>query len=157
MVIIGIYTVRYSASKFTRNYFFVITSLDSSFSCEDIFKLYRLRWQVEMVFKRFKSILNFGSMPTKTEASCEAWLNCKMLIAILIEKFLFSVDFSPINPTRSIWREMKFVYLLIAACFFYIPISDTKNNTTFPQISENYCVEKRKSGIRLQMYTLFLG
>ena len=87
-------------TKFTRNYFFVITSLDSSFSCEDIFKLYRLRWQVEMVFKRFKSILNFGSMPTKTETSCEAWLNCKMLIAILIEKFLFSVDFSPYQSKK---------------------------------------------------------
>ena len=82
-------------TKFTHNYFFVVSSLDNTFSSEQIIALYRLRWQVEMVFKRFKSILNMGSMPTKTAASCEVWLNCKMLIAILIEKLLLKVDFSP--------------------------------------------------------------
>ena len=82
-------------TKFTHNYFFVVTSLDNTFSAEQILLLYRLRWQVEMVFKRFKSILNMGSIPTKTEASGETWLNCKMLIAMLIEKLLSKVDFSP--------------------------------------------------------------
>lgn len=82
-------------TKFAHNYFFVVTSLDDSFSAEEILRLYRLRWQVEMVFKRFKSILNLGSMPTKTAASSEVWLNCKMLIALLIENLMLSVDFSP--------------------------------------------------------------
>ena len=72
-----------------------MTSLDETFSADQILKLYRLRWQVEMVFKRFKSILNMGSMPTKTAASGEAWLNCKMLIALITEKLLSKVDFSP--------------------------------------------------------------
>lgn len=82
-------------TKFSHNYFFVVTSLDESYSAEEILTLYRLRWQVEMVFKRFKSILNLGSMPTTTAASSEVWLNCKMLIALLIEKLMLSVDFSP--------------------------------------------------------------
>lgn len=82
-------------TKFSHNYFFVVTSLDETFSAEQILALYRLRWQVEIVFKRFKSILNLGSMPTKTAASSEVWLNCKMLIALLIEKLISSVDFSP--------------------------------------------------------------
>lgn len=82
-------------TKFTHNYFFVVTSLDEIFTADEILMLYRLRWQVEMVFKRFKSILNFGSIPTKTADSSEVWLNCKMLIALLIEKLMLSVDFSP--------------------------------------------------------------
>lgn len=82
-------------TKFTHNYFFVITSLDENFTCEQILALYKLRWQVEMVFKRYKSILNMGSIPTKTKASSEVWLNCKMLIALLIEKLISTVDFSP--------------------------------------------------------------
>ena len=82
-------------TKISHNYFFVVTSLGEDYSSEEIMKMYRLRWQVEMVFKRFKSILKMGSMPTKTAASCETWLNCKMLIALLIEKMLSSVDFSP--------------------------------------------------------------
>ncbi len=82
-------------TKFTHNYFFVVTSLDESFSADEILALYRLRWQVEMVFKRFKSLLNLGSMPTKTAESSEVWLNCKMLIALIIEKLMLSIDFSP--------------------------------------------------------------
>lgn len=82
-------------TKYSHNYFFVVTSLDQRFSAEDIMTIYRLRWQVEMVFKRLKSVIGLGSMPTKTAESSEAWLNCKMLIALLIEKMLSSVDFPP--------------------------------------------------------------
>ena len=85
-------------TKLTHNYLIVITSLDEKFTCEQILALYRLRWQVEMVFKRYKSIINMGSMPTKTKASSEVWLNCKMLIAMLIEKLISEVDFSPCLP-----------------------------------------------------------
>jgi len=72
-----------------------VTSLKEEFSSEQILNLYRLRWQVELVFKRYKSILHLGSMPVKTKASCEAWLHCKMLLALLIEKMLSEGDFSP--------------------------------------------------------------
>lgn len=82
-------------TKYSHNYFFVVTSLNERFSAEDIMTIYRLRWQVEMVFKRLKYVIGLGSMPTKTAESSEAWLNCKMLIALLIEKMLSSVDFSP--------------------------------------------------------------
>lgn len=82
-------------TKFTHNYFFVVTSLGDDFTSDEIINLYRLRWQVEMVFKRYKSILKLGAMPTKTELSGEVWLNCKMLIALLIERLMSKVDFSP--------------------------------------------------------------
>lgn len=81
-------------TKFSHRYVFVVTSLSERISAKDILELYRLRWQVEMVFKRYKSILELGSIPTKTKEATEAWLNGKMLLALLIEKFLSSVDFS---------------------------------------------------------------
>ncbi|MBQ7521601.1 MAG: transposase [Clostridia bacterium] len=82
-------------TKFTHEYFFVITSLGNNFTSDEILNLYKLRWQVEMVFKRYKSILDLGSIPTKTGIAGQVWLNCKMLIALLIEKILSSVDFPP--------------------------------------------------------------
>lgn len=85
-------------TKFVNQFFFVATSLDEKFTTEQILGLYKLRWQVEMVFKRFKSIVKLGSMPTKTAASSEAWLNCKMLIVLLIEKLLSNSDFPPTAP-----------------------------------------------------------
>ena len=82
-------------TKLSHHYVVVVTSLPSSISAEKILSVYRLRWQVEMVFKRYKSLLGLGSIPVRTEESCRAWLQGKMLLALLIEKFLGSVDFSP--------------------------------------------------------------
>jgi len=63
-----------------------------------------------MVFKRLKSIMNLGSMPTKTAATNEAWLNYKMLIALLIEKSLSSVDFSPYGHSEEhLERNQDFI------------------------------------------------
>ena len=82
-------------TKFSHRYIFVVTSLPKTISAEKILEYYRLRWQVELVFKRYKSILGMGSIPTKTKEASEVWLNGKMLIALLIEKYLGDIDFSP--------------------------------------------------------------
>lgn len=89
----------YSAdTKLVNQFFFVVTSLDETFTAEQILNLYKLRWQVEMVFKRYKSILKLGSMPTKTFATSKAWLSCKMLLVLITEKLLSNSDFSPTAP-----------------------------------------------------------
>lgn len=57
---------------------------------------YRLRWQQELVFKRAKSILGLGQLPKYSDASSRAWLNGKLLVAMLIEKLWRQAElFSP--------------------------------------------------------------
>lgn len=80
---------------FTHNYMFVITSLPLELSAEEILSCYRLRWQVELVFKRLKSLLQLGSIPTKTKEAGETWINGKILLSLLTEKYLGDIDFSP--------------------------------------------------------------
>ena len=80
---------------FTHNYMFVITSLPAEISAVEILFCYRLRWQVELVFKRLKSLLQLGSIPTKTEEAGEVWINGKILLSLLTEKYLGDIDFSP--------------------------------------------------------------
>lgn len=82
-------------TKFTHQFVFVITSLPSSVSAEKILEFYRFRWQIELVFKRYKSLLGLGNIPTKTKESSEVWLNGKMFLGLLIEKYLGDIDFSP--------------------------------------------------------------
>lgn len=82
-------------TKYTHQYMFVITSLPESVSAEKVLDFYRLRWQVELVFKRYKSLLGLGNIPTKTKETSEVWLNGKMFLALLIEKYLGDIDFSP--------------------------------------------------------------
>jgi len=65
-------------------YFILGSSIQAeTFTAERILELYRLRWQVEISFKRLKSIMQLGQLPKKDPASCEAWLYGKMLYALL--------------------------------------------------------------------------
>lgn len=76
-------------------YVVVITALPTSISAWDIVSLYQLRWQVEIYFKRLKSILDFGNVPLVREDSIYTWLNGKLLVSLLIEQMISEVDFSP--------------------------------------------------------------
>ena len=73
----------------------VVTNLGKSITAEQILEAYRYRWQVEIYFKRLKSILNFGEMPKRRPESVLAWLNGKMMIALLIETVISQVSFPP--------------------------------------------------------------
>jgi hypothetical protein len=82
-------------TKKTHDYIFVITSLPSEIKAYEIMSVYRFRWQVELYFKRLKSIMDFGDLPKKKEEGITAWLNGKLIVAMLLEKLLSGVDFSP--------------------------------------------------------------
>ena len=73
-------------------------------------KCYRLCWQVKLVFKRIKSLLQFGCIPTKTEEVEEAWINVKILLLLFTEKYLCDIDFPPLGTSvanQSKWEEDK--------------------------------------------------
>jgi hypothetical protein len=44
-------------------------------------------------FKRLKSLLQMGQVPKKKEASCRAWMQGKILTALLIERLLCEARF----------------------------------------------------------------
>lgn len=65
-------------------YMFVITSVKRDvLSAVEILLLYRMRWQVELAFKRLKSILGLGHLPKTDPESAKAWLYGKMVVALL--------------------------------------------------------------------------
>jgi len=80
--------------KMFNEYIVVVTSLDDTVSTEQILDVYRLRWQVEIYFKRLKSILDFGELPKKRPENSLAWLNGKLMVALLIESII-AKSFSP--------------------------------------------------------------
>lgn len=82
-------------TKVFNEYIVVATSLNSDVTAEEVLELYRYRWQVELYFKRLKSILDYGELPKKKEESIFAWLNGKLMIALLIEKVISRVSFFP--------------------------------------------------------------
>ena len=58
---------------------------ESAFAASQVLQWYRTRWQVELVFKRFKSLALLGHLP-KYDDSAKAWLYGKLLVARLVEK-----------------------------------------------------------------------
>jgi len=89
---------QFTVSDETKNfneYIVLVTNIDGTVPAEEILSLYRLRWQVEIYFKRLKSILDFGELPKRRPDSVVAWLNGKLMIALLIEKLIAKASFSP--------------------------------------------------------------
>ena len=79
------------------NYIMVFTSLPvEEFSTTEVLQWYRLRWQIELVFKRMKSLAQLGHLPKHDDRSSRAWLYGKLLIALLGQKLMrIGRDISP--------------------------------------------------------------
>ncbi|MGI5924467.1 MAG: IS4 family transposase [Lentisphaeria bacterium] len=82
--------------------FIVLTTTlpPEDFSLRKVLELYRLRWQVELVFKRFKSIARIGALPKYTDSSAKAWLYGKMFAALLVERI--SSRLGAFSPWRAV-------------------------------------------------------
>ncbi len=68
-------------------YILVFTTLSSrQATTRQVLECYRLRWQIELTFKRLKSIVQLGHVPKQDDQSSRAWLYGKLLVALLSQK-----------------------------------------------------------------------
>jgi hypothetical protein len=78
------------------SYTFVFTTLDEKFPAATVLEMYRGRWQVELAFKRLKSLLALGHLKKIDPQGAKAWLQGKLLVATLIEAMIGAAErFSP--------------------------------------------------------------
>lgn len=78
-------------------YVFVFTTAHAKdLSGGQALEMYRGRWQIELVFKRLKSILGLGHLRKIDPESSKAWLQGKLFVAFLIEALIrCGESFSP--------------------------------------------------------------
>ena len=70
-------------------YVMVLTTFpEAEFPARLVLDYYRFRWQVELVFKRFKQIAQLGHLPKQDPESAKAWLYGKLFVALLTDKVL---------------------------------------------------------------------
>jgi len=62
------------------------TSLpNEGYPAEELLAVYRLRWQIELAFKRLKSLLHMDRIPTQTERASRSWLTAHLILALLCD------------------------------------------------------------------------
>jgi IS4 transposase len=67
----------------------VLTTLSEAQASDgQILELYRLRWQVELLFKRLKSLLHFDNLPSRQGPTARSWMLARLLAAALAQKLV---------------------------------------------------------------------
>ena len=62
------------------------TSLPAEgYPAEEVLAVYRLRWQIELAFKRLKSLLRMDRIPTRTARASRSWLLAHLIMALLCD------------------------------------------------------------------------
>lgn len=74
-------------------YIILVTSLEAPAS--QVFELYRLRWQIELAFKRLKSLLHFDELQAKQPELARTWLLAHLIAALIIDDHVTEALDSP--------------------------------------------------------------
>jgi hypothetical protein len=74
-------------------YIMVLTTLQVEMAPARVLELYRSRWQVELAFKRIKTLLGAGHVPKADPESARAWIYGKLLAVLLIERLIQEARF----------------------------------------------------------------
>lgn len=74
----------------------LVTSLaPDEFTTQDVLALYRLRWRIELGFKRLKSLIGLKTPPGTDPRSAKPYLLAHLLIILLLEPLVREVEDSP--------------------------------------------------------------
>jgi hypothetical protein len=80
----------------------LVTSLPlETFPALDVLSLYRLRWRIELAFKRLKSLIGLNGPPVVDELSARSYVLAHLLIILLLEPLKSEFEDSPR------WAELK--------------------------------------------------
>ena len=103
------------ASLVTAGFLLVLTNLPAlTWPAQQVLALYRLRWQVELLFKRLKGILNLDHLRAKDPVLAQVYLLGKLVGALLLEDWTYDLAtthvaawFEDTIRPLSLWRWMS--------------------------------------------------
>jgi hypothetical protein len=80
----------------TAGFMMLLTSLSAEqVTATDVVRLYRMRWQIELAFKRLKSLGGFAELRARDPRLARTWLLAHLIAAVLIEASLGEALDSP--------------------------------------------------------------
>jgi len=67
----------------------ILTTLPESLAPDQVvMQLFKVRWQIELLFKRLKSLLHMDEMPSRQGPTARSWLLARLLAAAIIDALL---------------------------------------------------------------------
>jgi hypothetical protein len=84
-------------------YVMLVTSLPANaFPACDVLAIYRFRWQIELAFKRMKSLAGLDELAAKDPALAQAWLYARLIAFLIAEQIAGRVlDSPPSGPAKA--------------------------------------------------------
>lgn len=102
---------------FAAGFIVLLTNLPAeTWHTASVIDFYRFRWQIELLFKRLKSLLDFDSLRVKNSDAAQAIILAKILVAVLVEDVISDVNelepdwFESIERPVSVYRITNLVY-----------------------------------------------
>jgi len=84
------------ATLIAADWVIIVTSLGAdAYTSDDILALYRLRWRIELAFKRLKSLIGMKGPPGADERSARPYLLAHLLLILLLEPLVDRFEDSP--------------------------------------------------------------
>jgi hypothetical protein len=80
----------------------LVTSLPADlFPACDVLAIYRFRWQIELAFKRMKSLAGLDELAAKEPALAQAWIYARLIVFLIAEQIAGQIpDSSPSAPGK---------------------------------------------------------
>jgi hypothetical protein len=99
--------VKDDAELSLREYVVIVTTADAArINTEQVLELYRARWQVELNFKRDKSLGELDRLPNMIPKTIHSWLCAKVLLNLIVQRLCAQkVSVSPSRFAELILRS----------------------------------------------------
>ena len=83
------------------SYVMILTSLPADvFPASDVLAIYRFRWQIELAFKRMKSLAGLDELAAKKPELAQAWIYARLIAFLVAERNAGQVPESPPSEPR---------------------------------------------------------
>ena len=96
-------------------------------SAERCVEAYRLRWQVELQFKRWKSLCHFDKLPNYRDDTMLAWVTAKLLLGLLLDRIAMAKDRGDATTrpgARQAWKITSLIWPLLLAALLPVGLAN---------------------------------
>lgn len=93
-------------SLLAAGFILLLTSLPAdAFRPADVLELYRVRWQIELAFKRMKSLAGLDALPARKPNLARAWIYARLIAILIADRIAGQVPDSPPSAQRKAPRK----------------------------------------------------